>query len=485
MTNVAAYLRVSTTRQAEHDLSLPDQLRKIQAYCESQDWTLTEVFEERGASGTSINRPELQRMLARATSPERPFDVIVVYSLSRFARNLTDSVMLEEKLRKKNVKLKALLENYSDDANGNLLKGIMGSVYEFQSAFGAAVTANAMIANAELGFWNGSRPPLGFRTYVAEVRGTKSKKKLEIEAAAAETVKFIFQLYVYGTESTGPLGITGAVKYLKDHGITYGDGRPFSVQYVHDILTNEAYIGRCYFNRRDSRTKIEKPRSEWIEVPVPAIISQAVFDAAQSKLDRHHPIKMAPRLVRSSVLLTGLAKCKACGGPLKVQTGKSNQYHYYVCARAADQAKAKCSGLRMNRQRLDNLVLQTFCERVLQPHRLKALTEKLVARSADMNGHLTREIIRLESDGATVQKKLKNLYAAVASGIELDAGLRSEITRLQEQKSQIDKLIDAKTRKLHEPFAEVSEDKAAYSQLPSGQNCSTPQTLPLPKPTSK
>jgi site-specific DNA recombinase len=57
--------------------------------------------------------------------------------------------------------------------------------------------------------------------------------------------------------------------------------------------------------------------------------------------------------------------------------------------------------------------------------------------------------------------KLNNLFATVADVIELDASLRSEIARLQEQKGQIDKLINAKARKLHEPFAEVSADKAA------------------------
>jgi site-specific DNA recombinase len=113
MTNVAAYLRVSTTRQAEHDLSLPDQLSRIQAYCESQGWTLTEVFEERGASGTSINRPELQQMLARATSHERPFDIIMVYSLSRLVRSSDVCVLIQHKLAKRNVKIVSLLENYS------------------------------------------------------------------------------------------------------------------------------------------------------------------------------------------------------------------------------------------------------------------------------------------------------------------------------------------------------------------------------------
>ena len=57
---VAAYLRVSTTRQAEQDLSIPDQRQQIEDYCRSKGWTLVSVFIEPGASATDNRRPEFQ-----------------------------------------------------------------------------------------------------------------------------------------------------------------------------------------------------------------------------------------------------------------------------------------------------------------------------------------------------------------------------------------------------------------------------------------
>lgn len=62
------------------------------------------------------------------------------------------------------------------------------------------------------------------------------------------------------------------------------------------------------FNRRDSKTRLEKPREEWIEVEVPAIVGASFFAAAQEKLDAFQPMKTARRIATSTVLLAGIAK---------------------------------------------------------------------------------------------------------------------------------------------------------------------------------
>lgn len=76
----ALYLRVSTTRQAEHDVSIPDQRKQGEAYCASRGYRLIETFVEAGASATNDRRPEFQRMIEAGTSKPAPFDVVVVHS---------------------------------------------------------------------------------------------------------------------------------------------------------------------------------------------------------------------------------------------------------------------------------------------------------------------------------------------------------------------------------------------------------------------
>ena len=63
----ALYLRVSTARQAEHDVSIPDQKRQGEAYCASHGYQLVETYVEPGASATNDRRPEFQRMIGAVT----------------------------------------------------------------------------------------------------------------------------------------------------------------------------------------------------------------------------------------------------------------------------------------------------------------------------------------------------------------------------------------------------------------------------------
>lgn len=79
----ALYLRVSTGRQAESDLSIPDQRRQALAFCAARGWEVATEFVEAGASGMDDNRPELQRLLDMATSGGSPFDAVVVHSFRR------------------------------------------------------------------------------------------------------------------------------------------------------------------------------------------------------------------------------------------------------------------------------------------------------------------------------------------------------------------------------------------------------------------
>src|SRR6266446_702797 len=91
----ALYLRVSTGRQADNDLSIPDQRRQAKAYCASRGWEIVADYIEPGLSATDDRRPEFQRMIDAATTKPPAFDVILVHSFSRFFR---DQFQLEQLL---------------------------------------------------------------------------------------------------------------------------------------------------------------------------------------------------------------------------------------------------------------------------------------------------------------------------------------------------------------------------------------------------
>ena len=169
----ALYLRVSTARQAEHDVSIPDQKRQGEAYCETRGLQLVETFIEPGASATNDRRPEFQRMIESGTSKPAPFDVVVVHSFSRFFRDHFELEFYVRKLAKNGVKLVSITQEMGDDPMHVMMRQIMALFDEYQSKENAKHVMRALKENARQGFWNGSLPPIGYRTVAAEQRGAK------------------------------------------------------------------------------------------------------------------------------------------------------------------------------------------------------------------------------------------------------------------------------------------------------------------------
>ncbi len=101
----ALYLRVSTARQAEHDVSIPDQRKQGEAYCAARGYQLVETYVEPGASATNDRRPEFQRMMEAGTTRPPAFDVVIVHSFSRFFRDHFELEFYVRKLAKNGVLL--------------------------------------------------------------------------------------------------------------------------------------------------------------------------------------------------------------------------------------------------------------------------------------------------------------------------------------------------------------------------------------------
>tara|TARA_R110002110_G_scaffold258135_1_gene474041 strand:- start:3 stop:1634 length:1632 start_codon:yes stop_codon:yes gene_type:complete len=477
-TRAAAYLRVSTTRQADHDLSLPDQLRKIEAFCEAKGWDLVRTYEERGASATTDKRPEFRRMIGEACANTQPFDIVIVYSLSRFARDATDAGFYERKLEQSGVQLYAVLEDFGNDANGRLIKGVLNNVYEHQSRYNSIVTSNAMLENARQGFWNGSAPPYGYRTYVAARVGKKEKKKLELEPKEAEIVKMIFQLYLYGDGKSGPLGVKNLVSYLNDLGLKHRK-TPFRAQTVHALLRKTAYIGEHFFNRNDSRTGKLKPREEWVPLEVPRIVEDCIFHSVQAQLSARNPKKTAPRISNSTVLLTGVAKCGECGGSMRLRTGKGGKYRYYTCSAKVDKGTTACSGGTIPMQKLDDLVTDAICERVLEPRRLGEIVGALFERNSGRKETLQHELRELHNEKRDLSKQVQNLLDLMETGgLEVGQAIRERYSKRHSELEEINRMIAFKQREIDTPLkalkpSQIEEvSKALGRQLRDSGNIS-------------
>lgn len=373
-------------------------------------------------------------MIALAVAPHRPFSVILAHSQSRLFRNAKDLLIYRDRLAANWVRLLSITQDLGESESAEVMQAFMGSLDEYNSKEASKHVTRSMIESAKQGFWNGARAPLGFRTYTAEVRGIRNKKKIEMDPQEAETVRLIFRLYVQGDGHSGPLGVKQITTTLNAHGCRTRDGKPFRVQFVDTVLRNTAYVGEHYFNCNNSRRGRARPREEWVLLPTPKIVDDALFYAAQYKLDRQHPLKTAPRLVRSDVLLTAVAKCGACGAPLRKLSGKRGAYHYYRCSRRFESGATACKGVSIPMRDLDAIVLDAIEATALAPVRLRKIAEALVARAGDRNAALDTRRRSLDGERRKAHAQVLELHRVAGTGaVAMDATLAGHVKALQDK----------------------------------------------------
>ena len=448
----AIYLRVSTGRQAEHDLSIPDQKAQTEAWVTQRGWSIVAEYVEPGASATDDKRPEFQRMIERACDGERTIDVIIVHSFSRFFRDAFGLEFYVRKLAKHGVKLVSITQELGDDPAQVMMRQVIALFDEYQSKENAKHVLRAMKENVRQGYWNGSLPPYGYVTVEAERRGARVKKKLAIDPVEAELVRTMFKLFLEGVEGSGPLGVKKIVEWLNSRGYRTRLEARWGTSRVHAILSNPVYGGRQRFNRIESRTRRLKSANEYVYCDVPAIVDPAVFERTQTLLWRRNPRVTPPRTTSAPVLLTGLAVCAHCGGSMTMRTGtaRSGQvYRYYSCASFLGKGRTACKGRSIRMDKLDTVVTQQVIERLLEPERLaealSALSDRLAAKAADF----AQRIGALEEQVSTIEDRLRRLYRLVEDGsAEADDLLRERMAALRAErdaaKAALDRAVSGK-----------------------------------------
>lgn len=433
--NVALYLRVSTGRQAEQDLSIPDQRAQASAWCHSRGWQVVAEYVELGASATDDRRPEFQKMVERACDGQNDFDVIVVHSFSRFFRDAFGLEFYIRKLTKHGVRLLSITQELGDDPAQVMMRQVIALFDEYQSKENAKHTLRSMKENARQGYWNGAPPPYGFKSVEAERRGHRIKKKLAIDAVEAEVVRQIFRLIIEGEGNRSSLGIKAIAVWLNENGYCTRRGGSWGTGQLHSLLTNPVYAGRLRFNRIEARSGKEKTEADIVHADVPAIVDLETFEQVQRLLKQRNAQVTAPRFVTGPVLLGGLAVCASCKGAMTLRTGTSrrgNVYRYYACSSNARKGKTVCKGRSIRMDKLDTLVVEHLAERLLRPERLAEVLYSLASRRAEKTAAIDRRIAGLEKEARDAEDRLRRLYTLVERGLaELDDILRERIGTLR------------------------------------------------------
>lgn len=419
--HVALYARVSTTRQADNDLSIPDQLRQINEWCKANGHLVVHEYVEPGASATDDKRPVFQQMINDAMQKPQAFEAIIIHSLSRFFRDAIQFGVYERKLLKNKIKVISITQQTSDDSAGEMMRRIISTFDEYQSKENSKHTSRAMKENARQGFFNGSKPPFGYQVITTDTQGSRGrkKKKLEINAAEAGIVHMIYDLYMNGAQGK-VMGIKEIAKYLTEKGLLMR-GKAWGIQKVHKILSDTLYMGDYYFNVIDSRTGQKRPPTEWIKTDIPVIIDAARFEQVRAKRELRAPAQNPPRITSSPTLLTGLLKCGVCGGSMTLVTGKSGRYKYYKCTTRQNKGNHACSSGNHPMENTDQQVLNQLAETVLTPQRVHTMMTALRKRIKSSKDLQQKRVNELNRQLKQIEERQHRLLDAIETGvIDLD-----------------------------------------------------------------
>ena len=421
----ALYVRVSTDEQAEEGLSLDAQQNTLTAYCQQNGYIVAEIFTDAGESARSDKRPAFQRMIAVAKQSPKPFDLILVHKMDRFARNREDSAIYKALLRKElGIDVVSMTERFDDTPTGKLTEGIMEVIAEFYSANLAHEVLKGMREKASRGQALGLAP-LGYR-----IGDTGVYEVVEEDAAI---VRWIFEEYAERKR-----GMNAIAVWLRDHGLAQFGGRAgafkWSSQGVKVILKNRTYLGEFHWRTQKGEEVFTIPHAH------PAIITEAQFDLVQQRLAQHN---RTPRRRWGEYLLHGFGRCALCGASL-VYYRDYNQWHkgkeeelrtYKEVLACYRYYQYRCErGFR-------NWVKMTDAETAIM-HAIQDIVDGQMTVNPDHvlwagRDRLTQQLNTLQRQLATVQAGFDRQLIAFENGILDLNDLRSAKARLTDAQAEI------------------------------------------------
>ncbi len=412
------YARVSTEKQAERELSLEAQEEICRRKAKELGYKVVKVFKEAESGRSAEKREEFLKAIDFAI--QNKIDAFIVYDTSRFARNRKDAVVYKTLLRKHGVKVVYASQSIpeEDDLTSLFVEGILEIVDEYYSRKLAKDVIRSMEKNAQEGYWNGGRPPFGYRRKViAELRGGKKKVKLEINPEEAVIVREIFETYLY--EGIGAYQIA---KKLNEQG-KLNRGRKWDKKTILRILTNPIYTGTYRF------------RDIEVENFCEPIISKELFKEVQKEIEERRlaPLKGNPTSIQ---LLTGILRCGYCGSPMYSEPTKKQKYRYYVCS--TYKLGSGCKPLRIKAQTIENAILESLRKYFLEEKFLEKVRSELIRIFEEERKPLLEKLKLKKLEKAEVEKAIENLFRLLENTSEEDYELLMK--RLRERRNQLKEL---------------------------------------------
>ncbi|MGW9941329.1 site-specific DNA recombinase [Staphylococcus hominis] len=458
---VGGYIRVSTERQVE-GYSIEGQITQIEQYCQFNGYELVDIYADRGISGKSMNRPELQRMLNDAKNGK--LDCVMVYKTNRLARNTSDLLTIVEELHRQNVEFFSLSERMEvKNSTGKLMLQILASFSEFERNTILENIYTGKRQRALEGYYQGNLP-LGYNNI------PDNKKELMINQHEANIVKYIFESYAKGH------GYRKIANALNHKGYVTKKGNPFSISAVTYILSNPFYIGKIQFAKykdwNDKRRKGLNDKPVIAEGKHTPIISQSLWDKVQA---RKKQVSEKPQVHgKGTNILTGLISCPQCSAPMAasnttntLKDGTKKRIRYYSCSNFRNKGSKVCSANSVRADVIEKYVMDQILEIVKSDKVLKQVVERVNQENQVDVAALNHDIAYKQQQFDEISTKLKNLIQTIENNPDLTSALKPTIhqyeTQLNDITNQINQLKHQQNQE--KPFYDTKQIAALLQRI--------------------
>ena len=410
------YVRVSTDDQRNNGYSIDLQLRMIKEYCEKNDYSIVDVYNDAGYSGKDLMRPEMQRLLADIKS--KKIDKLIAIKVDRLTRNNYDGFWLLNYCEEHDVKIELILEPYDvSTANGEMIFGMNLVFGQRERKEIGARTKRAMEGMA-LEKIHPSKAPYGY------IRN-KETGHLEIEPIEAQVVKDIFELCKQGNSTRNIATI------MKDNNAYLKQGK-WASDRIYKILTNAIYIGIFEYGKYKRKSQDILRVENYCE----PIIDETTWNATRNVLVKNKHSNYGEYIH----LFSGLVKCPICGNIMsssesfKYPNGKLKVYYHLRCK----NHNCKGFGLHYNTEKIESKLKQILEE--LTIFILSIDNEIITCNSTKSND--VKEIEKVIEKLKLQEKRLVDLYLSSNLDVETinhkNDVIKKEIDKLNKKKISLD-----------------------------------------------
>ncbi len=450
----AIYARVSSERQKEEG-TIASQTALLLEHAKVHELTVPSewIFEDEGYSGAVLARPGLERL--RDLAAEGQMEMVLIYAPDRLSRKYAYQVLLIEEFSRHGVETIFLKSAAGETPEERLMLQFQGMIAEYERAQIAERTRRGKRHRAKAGCVNVlCGAPYGYR-YIK--KSEHSQAYYEIVEAQAEVVRKIFIWYTQELWSIGAIA-----RQLNQQQIQTRTGRGlWERSTVWGMLRNPAYQGSACFGKtelcarqritrplrqkggysRRSSSSREKERSQWIEIAVPALVSQETFALAQERLAQNKQLSL--RSTREPTLLQGLLVCEQCGYALYRTSTRTTrrQIKYYRCL-GSDRYRhlrgPACSCRPIRQDYLDDLVWQELLRLLRTPQLIQAELERRRTESLNSSPVQQRQE-QLQRELTRLSQQMDKLLDAYQEGLMTLADLRKRSPQIKNKIGALEK----------------------------------------------